>query len=66
MVPTGSNTSTNNVAGIINTRSGDPDITASAFYSKQNDVTVLWLDGQKYMPEKRTPQEKRSGKNKNN
>jgi len=35
---------------IIKTQSNDPDITASAFYSQKNDVTVLWLDGPKYIP----------------
>lgn len=48
---------------IISTYSGDPTITASAFYSKQNDVTVLWLDGSKYMSGKQRPaEEKRNEK----
>lgn len=36
---------------ILNARSGDPAITATAFHSKNNNVTVLWLDGLKYAPD---------------
>ena len=42
---------------IIKTQSGDPDVTASAFYSQKNDVTVLWLDGPKYTPVKKNATE---------
>ena len=38
---------------IIKTQSGDPNVTASAFYSQKNDVTVLWLDAPKYTPQKK-------------
>jgi len=38
---------------IIKTQSGNPDVTASAFYSQKNDVTVLWLDAPKYTPQKK-------------
>ena len=38
-------------AAQIRARSDDPDITATAFRSKENNVTVLWLDGLHYMPE---------------
>jgi len=34
----------NQVAQIYKTQSGDPDISATAFYSQKNDATVLWID----------------------
>ena len=39
------------VANILSAHTDDPGITATAFHSKEDDVTVLWLDGLKYMPE---------------
>jgi hypothetical protein len=38
-------------AAQISAHSDDPAITATAFQSKKNHVTVLWLDGLDYMPE---------------
>jgi len=38
------------VSNILNARSDDPDITATSFHSKENNVNVLWLDGLGYMP----------------
>jgi len=51
---------------VISTRSGDPDITASGFYSQQNDVTVLWLSNMKYLPDKRPQAQKSPPKSKDN
>ena len=39
------------VAQFYNARSADPAISATAFHSKKDNVTVLWLDGLDYMPE---------------
>jgi hypothetical protein len=38
------------VSNILNARSDDPNITATSFHSKQDNVNVLWLDGLSYMP----------------
>jgi len=38
------------VQNVLNARSDDPAITATSFYSKQDDVNVLWLDGLSYLP----------------
>jgi hypothetical protein len=54
------------LAQVVRAHSGDPDITASAFRSQRNDVTVLWLEGLKYMPDKRPQSQKTSGTSKNN
>ncbi len=37
-------------AQILNTQPGDPAISAVAFHSDKDNVTVLWLDGLDYMP----------------
>jgi len=42
------------VNNVLNARSDDPNITATAFHSKQDKVDVLWLDGLNYM----TPDQK--------
>lgn len=41
-------------AQILNTQTDDPDISAVAFHSKKDDVTVLWLDGLDYVPAEAT------------
>ncbi|MEI8340692.1 MAG: hypothetical protein WCH43_04035 [Verrucomicrobiota bacterium] len=38
------------VAQILNTQTGDPSITATTIHSKDNKLTVLWLDGLEYLP----------------
>jgi len=38
------------VAQILNTQTGDPSITATTIHSKDNKLTVLWLDGLDYVP----------------
>ena len=38
------------VNNVLNAKSDDPTITATAFHSKQDNVNVLWLDGLNYMP----------------
>jgi anti-sigma factor RsiW len=38
------------VSNILNARSDDPNITATSFHSKEDDVNVLWLDGLSYIP----------------
>jgi len=40
------------VAQITNVRSDDPAITATTFHSKDNKLTVIWLDGLEYLPVK--------------
>lgn len=42
----------------LSTRSGDPTITATAFHTKDDNVTVLWLDGLKYLPDGKKPGER--------
>ena len=37
------------VAQILNTQTGDPAITATTIHSKDNKLTVLWLDGLDYL-----------------
>ena len=39
------------VTNILNAHSDDPAITATAFHSTKDNVTVLWLDGLQYMPQ---------------
>jgi len=39
------------MAQFYNARSADPGISATAFHSKKDNVTVLWLDGLDYIPE---------------
>ncbi len=39
------------MAQFNNVRSTDPAVTATAFHSKKDNVTVLWLDGLDYLPE---------------
>ena len=39
------------MAQFNNVRSADPAVTATAFHSKKDNVTVLWLDGLDYLPE---------------
>ena len=39
------------VANILSSHTDDPSVTATAFHSKEDNVTVLWLDGLQYMPE---------------
>lgn len=38
------------VANILSSHTDDPGVTATAFHSKEDNVTVLWLDGLQYMP----------------
>jgi hypothetical protein len=38
------------LAQVLDTRTGDPAISATAFHSQENDVTVIWLDGLSYLP----------------
>ena len=38
------------VAQITNARTDDPAITATTIHSKDNKLTVLWLDGLDYLP----------------
>jgi len=38
------------VSNILNARSDDPNITATSFHSKEDDVNVVWLDGLSYIP----------------
>jgi hypothetical protein len=40
------------LAQVLDTHTGDPAISATAFHSTENNVTVLWLDGLDYIPEK--------------
>jgi len=40
------------VAQITNARTDDPSITATTFHTKDNKLTVLWLDGLDYLPAK--------------
>jgi len=40
------------VAQITNARTDDPAITATTIHSKDNKLTVLWLDGLEYLPAK--------------
>ncbi len=39
------------LATVLDTQSGDPAITATSFHSKENNVTVIWLNGLPYLPE---------------
>jgi len=39
------------MAEILNAHTEDPAISASTFHSKASNVTVLWLDGLKYLPD---------------
>src|SRR5207302_11449380 len=39
------------VAKVLSTQTDDTDITATAFHSKENNATVIWLDGLDYIPE---------------
>jgi anti-sigma factor RsiW len=43
--------STEYTAQFYNARSVDPAVSATAFHSKKDNVTVLWLDGLNYLPE---------------
>lgn len=38
------------VAKILNSQTDDPAITATAYHDKEQNVTVLWLDGLDYLP----------------
>jgi hypothetical protein len=38
------------LAQVLDTRTGDPAISATAFHSQENDLTVIWLDGLTYLP----------------
>jgi hypothetical protein len=38
------------VAQILDAQTGDPAITATTIHSKDNKLTVLWLDGLDYLP----------------
>lgn len=38
------------VSNILNARSDDPNISATSFHSKEDDVNVVWLDGLSYIP----------------
>ena len=49
--PTSNPTEQNFLAKLSETRTGDPDVIATSFQSKDNHVTVLWLDGLEYIPE---------------
>ncbi|HEX4084738.1 MAG TPA: hypothetical protein VHY22_07505 [Chthoniobacteraceae bacterium] len=35
---------------VVHVRSDDPNVTATCFHSKDNDVNVVWLDGLSYLP----------------
>lgn len=37
-------------AQIIETRTADPNISATVLHSEQDNITVLWLDGMDYLP----------------
>ena len=39
------------MAQFYNARTADPAVSATAFHSKKDNVTVLWLDGLDYLPE---------------
>lgn len=39
-------------AQILNSRTGDPTISAVSIHSKKEQVTVLWIDGLDYLPAK--------------
>ena len=41
------------VARILNARSDDPAISATAYHDHDENVTVLWLEGLDYIPESR-------------
>ena len=43
------------VENVLNAHSDDPTITATSFHSKQDNVTVLWLDGLQYVPQNQKP-----------
>ena len=38
------------VAQIMNSKAGDPAVSVSTIHSKDNKLTVLWLDGLDYLP----------------
>ncbi|MHA3773867.1 hypothetical protein ACXR0O_20220 [Verrucomicrobiota bacterium sgz303538] len=38
------------VAQVMETRTDDPNVSASVVHSEQDNVTVLWLDGLEYLP----------------
>lgn len=38
------------VEQILNAKTSDPSITATTFHTKDNKMTVLWLDGLEYIP----------------
>jgi anti-sigma factor RsiW len=38
------------VSNILNAHSDDPNITATSFHSKEDDVNVVWLDGLSEIP----------------
>jgi hypothetical protein len=40
------------LAQVLDSHTGDPAISATAFHSAKDNVTVLWLDGLDYIPEK--------------
>ncbi len=44
-------TETEYVAKVLEMRTDDPSITATALHSKENDVTVIWLGGLNYLPD---------------
>lgn len=48
------------IVQVVNTKGGDSEIYASSFHSDKNHVTVLWLDGLKYIPKKETTPVKKS------
>jgi anti-sigma factor RsiW len=46
---------------IINANGGDPSISVSTFQSQENDV-VIWVEGSKYVPDKRAQPEQHKEK----
>lgn len=38
------------MAQVLNAKPGQKEITATAFHSKKENITVLWLDGMNYIP----------------
>ena len=38
------------LAKVLETRAGDPSITATAFHNEENNVTVIWLEGLQSIP----------------
>ena len=50
------------IVQFLNTRGGTPDITVSTYRSEENDVSVVYIEGLPYVPDKRAQPEKHKEK----